>query len=307
MATLLEWDYAGSREDLHGIQRAAVGAAVMDDVFGAASLLGQEAGDLRLSMGGEERLRTAGHVYVAEAEIAPTEPADPADAAAALDDLDADTEPSPLLTDAEIATALASLECRWKDERQTTLLGTEATYDRLDDLSALLDRMGVDSMLVLTPRYRIEFARSEFGQRNLNCMTAAADEVDEEAVDAEEVVEEAPAAEEPPELAIAAAAPEPPPVVLSSVEAGPSRRARTADAEEKAAAKQRAADVRAAVAEEKRKAAAARAEARLAAAEAKRKEAEARAAAKVAAAEARQRAAEAKAAAASSKKQRTAE
>eukprot|EP00966_Prymnesium_polylepis_P265562 6134674-Prymnesium_polylepis.1 len=196
------------------------------------------------------------------------------------------------MTDAEIAAALASLECRWKDERQTTLLGTEATYDRLDELLALLDRMGADAMLVLTPEYRIEFARSEFGQRNLNYMTIPI----EPPAQAEAMVEEAPA-DDPPEVPIEVAPAEPPPVVLSSAEAGPSRRARTADAEEKAAAKQRAAEVKAAVAEEKRKAVEARATAKVAAAEAKRKEVEARAAARVAAAEAKQKAAEAKAAA----------
>ena len=61
----IEWEYEGRREELHGVQRALVGAIVTDDVFGAAILQGEASGELVLSIEGETRRRTSGHVYYA--------------------------------------------------------------------------------------------------------------------------------------------------------------------------------------------------------------------------------------------------
>ena len=41
----VEWEYEGTREELHGVQRALVGAIVTDDVFGAAILQGEASGE----------------------------------------------------------------------------------------------------------------------------------------------------------------------------------------------------------------------------------------------------------------------
>ena len=52
---LIVWVYEGARAEVHGEQRAPVGAMLTDDVFGACELRGKVEGRLPLRVGGEER------------------------------------------------------------------------------------------------------------------------------------------------------------------------------------------------------------------------------------------------------------
>ena len=76
------WVYEGARAEVHGEQRAPVGAKLTDDVFGACELRGQVEGRLLLRVNGEERERTAGHVALPAGPppTAPTSPPPPAHA-----------------------------------------------------------------------------------------------------------------------------------------------------------------------------------------------------------------------------------
>jgi hypothetical protein len=84
LGELVRWEYEGEREELCGEQVAPLGARVHDDVFGEAVLRGEAGeGKLLLRVDGEDRERTAGHVYYEnENEAAGAQAADEAEGAA---------------------------------------------------------------------------------------------------------------------------------------------------------------------------------------------------------------------------------
>ena len=64
-AGLIHWTYEGQQEHLNGPQSASVNAEVIDDVFGKAELLDVRNGKLLLHLSdGQQKFRTAGHVYI---------------------------------------------------------------------------------------------------------------------------------------------------------------------------------------------------------------------------------------------------
>jgi hypothetical protein len=186
---LFRWDYEGEQEERRGLQVAPLGARLTDDVFGEAILRGQqEDGRLLLLVEGEEKVRTAGHVYfVPVMPLAPTdvvtEPDDAEGDAAPNDDAKGNAEPNDKdndaedgaeggaepLDDAAIAAQLAALECHWETDEQRALIGTENTP--IEQLGSLLDRMGVDTLecrIPGDPGRVYDFTRSVHGARRLN-------------------------------------------------------------------------------------------------------------------------------------------
>ena len=191
---LIVWVYEGARAEVHGEQRAPVGAMLTDDVFGACELRGKVEGRLLLRVDGEERERTAGHVALPAdpPPTAPTSPpppshappvnaplahvpppanAPPAHAPPAHVPPPTHAPPQAPLSDAEIAQRLTALECEWADGRQTTLAGTANTD--VDALHALLDAMGAEAVELRVPDRAYTFARSRYGARAL-CITSHA-------------------------------------------------------------------------------------------------------------------------------------
>ena len=158
------WQYEGELIERHGEQRASIGAMVVDDVFGPCELRrGQVEGRLRLRMGqgdqGEERERTAGHVYLPQpppnappANSPPADPAPPNPPPASPPSADPSPDgafPHAPLGDAEIAQRLTALQCEWDDAEQTRLNGTASTD--IEALRILLDTMGADAVELHLP------------------------------------------------------------------------------------------------------------------------------------------------------------
>ena len=73
--------------------------------------------------------------------------------------------PPAALTDEEIARRLEFLHCRWHDEHETQLDGSEET--KIDDVLVLLEEMRADACMLVVPGYTWNIKRSLYGSKML--------------------------------------------------------------------------------------------------------------------------------------------
>ena len=136
------------------------------------------------------------------------------------------------LDDAAIAQRMAALELRWKDEKQEVMYGTALSYSRLDDVGALLEEIGVDALTLHMPDLTIDFERSVFGRKRLNCSSRPSNALVSEGFmgdDDQSPPPPPPSPPPPPAVESGAEAPPPPPAVEPGAEAPAAEAAEAAE------------------------------------------------------------------------------